>query len=312
MKTTIVKIFILMFLIPFSVSAQEKEANVFNLTGAKFTFSLIEKWVSEYNKVNPQAPVIINTKQNADAAQTLKVAAYQVPDSDLLANQIISYVGRYALIPVSNKQNPILAKVGKSGLSKKALKKLLFDESDIFTEDQQDSKSKYIATVYSRESQAPTTIVLAKYFGARPVDLKGKKVLGDDIYLLNAIKKDTTGVTYNSISYTYDLQSRKLRSDIALLPLNIRAQQKEALNSLDLDNIISLLEKSSVENIPVQNFGLVLTKEQINNKTLRSFLKWVVTNGQNYNHEAGFLSLDESTLSAQQSQLEEKLLTSIE
>jgi len=30
-------------------------------------------------------------------AMSPKVAAYQVPDSDLLANQIISYVGRYAL-----------------------------------------------------------------------------------------------------------------------------------------------------------------------------------------------------------------------
>ncbi|MDP4271780.1 MAG: hypothetical protein Q8909_16915, partial [Bacteroidota bacterium] len=294
-----------------SVYGQEKENRSFYLKGAKFTFPLIEKWVSEYNKLNPQLQIKINTKQIPDA-QGLNVVAYQLTDSDQLANQTAFYVGRYALVPVSNKQNPILSKAGKGGLSKKVLKKLFFDESDEYSEDQQDAKSKYIATVYARESQAPTTIALARYFGVKPVNLKGKKVLGDDIYLLNAIKKDTTGVTYNSINYAYDLQSRKLRSDIALLPLSLKSQQKEVLNSLDLDNAISLLEKNSVESIPVQNFGLALSNEQRDNKILRSFLKWVITSGQSYNHEAGFLNLDESTLSAQKAQTEEKLLTAIQ
>lgn len=311
MKITIIKALALLFLLSTSAFAQQKEIGSFYLKGAKFTFPLIEKWVSEYNKLNPQSQIKINAKQIPDA-QELNVVAYQLSDSDQPTSQTAFYVGRYALVPVSNKQNPILDKAGKGGLSKKVLKKLFFDESDEYSEDQQEAKSKYVATVYARESQAPTTIALAKYFGSKPVNLKGKKVLGDEIYLLSAIKKDTTGVTYNSINYVYDLHSRKLKSDIALLPLSLKSQQKEVLNSLDLDNAISLLEKNNVESIPVQNFGLALSEDQSNNKILRAFLRWVVTSGQSYNHEAGFLNLDESTLSAQKAHTEEKLLTAIQ
>ena len=282
-----------MLLISLPVSAQEKELNAFNLAGAKFTFPLIEKWVLEYNKANPQAQINLNTKQNVDVAHTLKVVAYQVPDSDLLGSQTVSYVGRYALVPVSNKRNPIIAKVGKGGLSKKALKKLFFDESDEYG-DEPETKSKFTATVYARENQAPTTITLSRYFGAKPSELKGKKVLGDDIYLLSAIKKDSTGVTFNSLSYVFDTRNRKLRSDIALLPLNLKSQQKEVLNTLDIDNTIALLEKSNVESIPVSNFGFVLSKELLNNKQITDFVKWVLTNGQKFNHEFGFLNLDEN------------------
>jgi phosphate transport system substrate-binding protein len=312
MKTIMIKAFALMLLISLSASAQKKEFNAFSLAGAKFMFPLIEKWVSEYNKTNPQIQININTKQNVDVAHTLKVVASHWSDSNLLARQTVFYVGRYALIPVSNKQNPILAKAGKSGLSKRVVKKLFFEESDEYGEEQQETKSKYNATVYARESLAQTSIALARYFDAKPSELKGRKILGDEIYLLYAIKKDTTGVAFNSLNYVYDIQTRKLKNDIALLPLNLKSQQREALNTLNIDNAIALLEKNEVENIPVDSFGFVVSNEQLENKNFTAFLRWVLTDGQKFNHETGFLNLDESTLIAQREQLNDKYLSAIQ
>jgi phosphate transport system substrate-binding protein len=311
MKTKIFNVFALALLIAASAFAQEKNNTAFGLQGAKFTFPLIEKWVTEYNKVNPKVQIEINTDQPLNAAQTLNIVAYHIADSDLIANQAVSYVGRYALIPVSNTQNPIIAKAGRSGLSKRVVKKLFFDEADDFGEDSKENKSKYTATIYSRESQAPTSIALANYFGTKPSELKGKKVLGDDIYLLSAIKKDLTGVAYNSLNYAYDTQSRKLKPDIALLPLNVKAQYKEVLNSIDIDNTITLLEKNNVESIPVNDFGFILSKDQQQNENLVAFIRWVLTDGQKFNHEAGFLHLNEVTLTAQKEQLNGNYLSAI-
>lgn len=311
MKSYAIKLLAFILLISTSLSAEEKDNKTLYLKGSKFTYPLIEKWIAEYNKENPQSQIKATAKQVTSKDAALNVVAYQLSDSDLSSNQIVSYVGRYALVPVSNKRNPIIAKAGKSGLSKKLLKKLFFEETDEYGDESQETKSKYSATVYARENQAPTTITLASYFGAKPTDLKGKKVLGDDIYLLNAIKKDSTGVTFNSLNYVYDIQSRKLRNDIALLPLNLKSQQKEVLNTLDIDNAIALLEKNSVESIPVSNFGFVLSKEQRENKQITDFVKWVLVNGQKFNHEYGFLNLDEATLTSQKNQLDEKYLTAI-
>jgi ABC-type phosphate transport system substrate-binding protein len=309
MKTSIIKFLAFILLVSTSLSAQEKDNKAIYFKGSKFTYPLIEKWITEYNKENLQSQIKFGTKQTS-GKEVLDIIAYQVADSDLISNQTVSYVGRYALVPVSNKRNPIIAKIGKGGLSKKVLKKLFFDETDEYG-DEQESKSKFVATVYSRENQAPTTITLAKYFDAKPTDLKGKKILGDDIYLLNAIKRDSTGVTFNSLNYAYDIESRKLRTDIALLPLNLKSQQKEILNTLDIDNTIALLEKNSVENIPVGYFGFVLSKEQRENHQVTDFVKWVLAKGQQFNHQFGFLNLDETTLTAQKAQIDDKFLTSI-
>ena len=306
-----VKLLALFLLVSTSLSAADKDNKTLHLKGAKFTYPLVEKWIAEYSKENPLSEVKTVLWQATEKESILNIVACQLSDSDLTADQTVAYVGRYALIPVSNKQNPIIAKAGKNGLSKKLLKKLFFEETDDYGDEPQEAKSKYTATVYARENKAPTTITLARYFGANPTELKGKKVLGDDIYLLNAIKKDSTGVTFNSLSYVYDIHSRKLRSDIALLPLNLKSQQKEALNTLDIDNTIALLEKTSVESIPVGSFGFVLSKEQRNNRQITDFIKWILANGQKFNHEFGFLTLDNATLTSQKNQLDDTFLSSI-
>jgi phosphate transport system substrate-binding protein len=311
MKKILLKSIALSLLLSVSLLAQERATKTVFLKGARFTYPLIEKWVTEYNKENLQLQINLVTQPSSGQESVLNVVAYQVADSDLTTNQSVSYVGKYALIPVSNSKNPIIAKAGKNGFSKKVLKKILFDEVDEYGDDVQKTKNKFIVTVYSRENQAPTTITLSRYFDAKPAELKGKKVLGDDIYLLNAIKKDSTGIAFNSLNYVCDIQSRKFRGDISLLPLNLKTQQKEILNTLDLDYILSLLEKNNVENIPVGKFGFLLSPSQRADKQITSLIKWILTNGQKFNHTSGFLNLDEETLTAQKQTIDEKYITSI-
>jgi hypothetical protein len=68
--------------------------------------------------------------------------------------------------------------------------------------------------------------------------------------------------------------------------------------------LISLLEESKIETIPVENFGLQIPKEHFNNKDVVNFVKWILDRGQQYNHEYGFLNLDHKTLLFQKEQLD--------
>jgi ABC-type phosphate transport system substrate-binding protein len=79
-----------------------------------------------------------------------------------------------------------------------------------------------------------------------------------------------------------------------------------------LDNTLSLLEHSNVDNIPVEKFGFILSQEQRENKTITAFIKWILTKGQAFNHAAGFLQLDEATLAFQKEHIDEKLLSTIQ
>ncbi|GHS92479.1 hypothetical protein FACS1894203_4950 [Bacteroidia bacterium] len=268
------------------------------IDGAKFTHSLVNKWITEYKKEKPDSRITI--KNDANGKSDLYILAGLASES---TNSKIVYTGRYALVPVANSNNSLLEKVGK-GLKKKDLVNLLF-EKDVFDEiDGEKQKEKYSATIYSRGEKASTTAVLAKYFDQTPERIKGKKIIGDELYLLNAIQKDETGITFNTLNYVFDLKSRQLKSKISLVPLHLKAKQKEVLESLNIDRILTLLEESKIETIPVENFGLQIPAEYSNNEEVANFISWILVHGQQYNHEYGFLNLDQETLASQKTQLE--------
>src|ERR1035437_1227738 len=78
------------------------------ISGTRFTYPLIEKWIAEYSKVNPTAKFKIAQKLTTGQTADLNIIAHQPAKEELKANQEIVYAGRYALLPVTNNNNPIL------------------------------------------------------------------------------------------------------------------------------------------------------------------------------------------------------------
>ncbi|GHT46430.1 hypothetical protein FACS189440_04430 [Bacteroidia bacterium] len=275
-------------------------AQEIHIEETKFVHPIVEKWISEYKKENPNATIHSTIEAKESNASNLNIVAQSFAGN---SNDRVIYVGRYALLPVSNPQNPLLEKASK-GLKRKDVIDLVF-EKDILDEDfDPDEKAKYTATVYTRSSKSSTAITLAEYFDQTIERIKGKKIFGDEIYLLNAVQKDETGITFNTLNYVFDLKSRQLKSEISLVPLHLKAKQKEVLESLNIDRILTLLEESKIETIPVENFGLQIPAEYSNNEEVANFINWILVHGQQYNHEYGFLNLDQETLASQKTQLE--------
>jgi len=276
------------------------------ISGTKFTYPLIEKWIAEYQKVNPNANIKLAAKANAGQTADLNIIAHQPAQNELQANQEIIYAGRYALLPVTNNNNPILAAVAKKGLNKKELDKLFFEVVD-YDSDEPAQKSKYRANIYARDNQACASTALAGYYGHLTSEIRGKKVFGDDIYLLSAIKKDSIGLAYNNLGYLYDINSRNLKEGIALLPLDLKKDAK-SIQSGNLDDVLNVLEATKVETVPVERIGFVYSQQNAR-KEVAEFLKWVLSDGQKFNHDKGFLNLDKQAVAEQANRLSEKLLT---
>jgi len=308
MKTTYFYQLLFSLLISSSVFAAEstsvKEPIV--ISGTKFTYPLIEKWVTEYKKVNPNADIQLAPKSNAGQPADLNVIAHQPTQLELKSNQEIIYTGRYALLPVLNNNNPILPIISKKGLNKKEIDKLFFEVVD-YENDGSAEKPKFRAIIYSRENQACASTALAGYFGHSTSEIRGKKVFGDDIYLLSAIKKDSLGLAFNNLGYLFDVNTRNLKSGIALLPLDLKKDAKPILSG-NLDVVLNVLETTKVETIPVEKIGFIYS-QQNSKKELSAFLKWVLTDGQKFNHDKGFLNLDKQALAEQENRLQEKFLT---
>jgi len=283
-------------------------AQEIQIESVKFAHPIIEKWVNEYRKTYPDTRLrVVPLGSNQADKEAISVSTTSI-DANGTAGQSkkVVLVGRYALLPVSNDKNPLLAKVGK-GLKKKDLVKLVFDrniEDEDFDDEEEDgAKAKYAATFYSRSGLSPTTLLLANYFDRKVELIRGKKIVGDEIFLIDALKKDETGLTFNTLNYVYDLASRRLKPNLSVLPLNLKAEIREALLSHDIDKTLQALEVAKVDAIPVDNFGLAIPEALANEPDVLRFADWVLGKGQQYNHELGFLKLDADTLALQQKKI---------
>jgi ABC-type phosphate transport system substrate-binding protein len=284
---------------------REDNSRVLYIEGAKYTLPLLEKWIAEYNKTNPAIQVKWAGKNSQDV--DLRVVAHVNTESGDAhsAEEKIAYIGRSALLPITTKENPLYEQIVKKKFDKKDLKKLFFEDDLLGDEEATKDKFKGQLTVYSGSGKASGATFFASYFGQTISDFRGKKIQGDDIYLLQAIGKDPTGITFNNLSYIYDVNDRRLKDEIALLPLDVKKEQLKVIKSENLDETISLLENEKVDLVPVLHIGLAYNEQP----GARQFLKWIITEGQKFNHQFGFLQVDEKTLSYQKNLLGDILLT---
>jgi ABC-type phosphate transport system substrate-binding protein len=272
-----------------SAFAQNSAQDVIYIKSVKFATPLLEKWIAEYSKVNPEIKIAV-----ADKTANAEDIDIQLIASNEDANQQSVSIGRYAVLPITGKSNALLSELQKKKLNAKRIKELFF-EKDLLDDDYEEAKDKYNATIYSVVNASSVANTFAGHFGFEPSKLKGKKISGDEIYLINAIQKDNTGVSFNNLSYVFDITSRKLKTNIALLPLDLKKEYSEVIAEANLDKVIDLLETKSIDLIPVEDINFVATHTP--DAQTEQFLQWIITDGQAYNHQFGFLNAEKNQLS---------------
>jgi hypothetical protein len=283
-----------------SVQAQDVAGQeTVRIKGVRFAESLLERWVAEYAKVHPEASLTVAEKSGEE--YTLEVVPFGKDESEVAGKRAILF-GRYAVLPIAGKDNVLLGEVQKKKLNGKRLKSLFFERDYLSEEEEAPEKGKLAAaTVYSSNGSRSVSHVFAAHFGYEVSSLKGKKIAGDDIYLNSAVTRDATGFSFNSLSYVFDIETRQLREGLALLPLDVKKDEAEVLFGQDLDGVITLLEERHIDLIPVDGLAFVLP-EHTDAATLR-FVKWALTDGQEYIHPYGFLRPETKQLAQAQKEL---------
>jgi len=297
MKNFRIQLLIIALIATAHLHAQKNTSEIY-IKGSRFTTPLVQKWINEYEKQNPGVKIVWADKNADDSSVDLSVLTY---NDSLQVGRQVTYVGRYALLPIAGRNSSSLTELSKKNLNKRKLKELFFRE-DVYADDQKDSKTANKLTVYSGNGKSSATITFAAYFGHKIADIKGRKISGDDQFLVNAVEKDQTGITFNSLNYIYDTNSRKLKENIALLPLDVKKEQRKVLASENIDQVIELLENQTVDIIPVQDFGFLYSKDA--NPEVRNFISWVLDNGLIHNHNYGFLKPTADVLASQKKQIE--------
>lgn len=289
-----------------SAVAQQNSKETIYIKSARFAAPLVKEWISEYEKTDSQVEIKFAEGDASDEQIDISLVSFTNAADHAATNQIIFYAGRYALLPVTHADNPFLNELSRKGLNGKKLENLFF-EKDIFEVTSGSSKKqKHEATIYSGNNADSFSGIFASHFGYSSADIKGKKISGDDVFLIHAIQKDNSGITFNNLSYIFDIETRSLKNNLSLIPLDVKKDQREILQEADIDKTLELLEKENISLIPVENIGFAYQK---NNLTAKRFLKWILSEGQQYNHKYGFLKAKGTVVASQLKSIEESLLT---
>ncbi|MCR5312887.1 MAG: hypothetical protein K6E54_04450 [Bacteroidaceae bacterium] len=246
---------------------------------------LVEAWADAFMKSHPNVQIKLVGRADKESDLTL------VNHND--AGNQVTYVGRYAILPITTTQNPYISELKRKDWGRNDIKKLYFSGLDEDLDEEEEStgkagKLRRKLTVYSGANSNSASRSFASYFGFKTNEIRGNKISGDDFFLLSAIEDDKSSITFNNMAYIYNTDTRMLRPEIYVLPLNLKADQEKALKSGNLDEVIKFLETESTDLIPIENIGFEyesLTPE------VRLFLDWVVKDGQRFNNLKGFLTL---------------------
>jgi phosphate transport system substrate-binding protein len=270
------------------------------VTGARFSYKLVQRWIDDYYKVSPETQIIIDSRGSSDPAKYDVLAEVYQQDDAVRETREYVQMGRYAILPVANAKSQFAATYVKKGLNTELIKQLYFH--NIFADKNEQQEIKAPFTVYTRLQKAGVPIVFTRYFGFDQKEINGKAIAGSDEHLLKALLRDSTGISYLPLPLIFDQVSRKVIDGLVVLPVDLDGNGKVAEDEKiygTLDQFISAAETRSskeLKNVPVEYLHLSVDGKTASPEAV-AFLKWVSDNGKRYLNEFGYLKPEDGTTS---------------
>lgn len=284
------------------IFAQETSQNKVIITGVRFAYPLVDKWIKQYTAKNPKAQIVIETRTITDPEKyDLLIEAYEQEKEVKEGREYVS-IGRYALLPVANSKSQFAKEYSDKGLIEKTYKQIFFH--DIYAEKDKSITTPF--TVYTRLQKAGAPLTFAKYFGYEQQQIKGKTIAGADEHLIKALLKDDTGITYTVPGLAFDLTSRKPAEGLTIIPVDLDGNgrvSKEEKAVDNLDQFLQKLETEKVKNIPVEYVHFSIAKNN-SNPEAKKFLLWVASHAEEDLHQFGYLKPEAKRLQLEKEKLE--------
>ena len=265
------------------------------VTGARFSYKLIEKWIDRYSRENPHVQIIVEARGSADPLNYDILAEVYEHDEEVAITRQYLYVARYAILPVATQGSLFARHYLDKGLNNETISEVFFH--NIFRENGRRPSIPQPFTVYTRLQKAGVPKIFAEYFGRWQKDIRGTAIAGADSHLLKALLRDSAGVSYLPLALIYDEKTRQPIPGLSVLPVDLNGNKKVSDDEKFYDNLDAVIEKfagmnaGEIRNIPIAHLHLSIPRENASVDAVE-FLKWVNERGQEDLHEYGYLRAD--------------------
>lgn len=307
---TVILAMVLLIMPAIKSEAQKNLKGKITLSGAWALYPMAVKWAEEFKKLNPGVSIDISA---GGAGKGLTDAVSGLVDIGMVSRDVYvdeikkgAYpfaVAKDAVVAVVSASNPAIKNVLSKGLTKDAATKIWIT-GDLKSWGQlYPTSPKAPIHVYTRSDACGAAETWAKFTGKKQEDLQGSGVYGDPGIAL-AVKKDQLGIGFNNLGYAYDLKTKKQLDGLKIVPIDINNNGKIDADENFYDTVDKLekaIAAGKYPSPPTRNLYFV-TKGKPNGVT-SAFIKWVLTDGQKFVTENGFINLPKDKLKAESQKL---------
>ncbi|MDP1621485.1 MAG: PstS family phosphate ABC transporter substrate-binding protein [Bacteroidales bacterium] len=270
------------------------------LSGAFALYPLTVKWAEEFEKLHPR--VIVNVSAGG-AGKGMTDALSKMVDLGMYSKSISPEekakgawwiaVAMDAVLPTINANNPVLADLKKKGLTRQKFYDI-FISGKIKTWGEAVSTSSSVELyVYTRSDACGAGEMWAKYMnGKHQEDLQGLGVNGDP-GVADAVRRTPEGIGYNNLCFIYEMSTRKAYTGLDVVPIDLNENGiVDPFEDFygDMDQVIQAINDGKYPSPPARDLYFV-SGGKPTDKLVQTFLKWILTDGQKYVHEAGYVMI---------------------
>jgi phosphate transport system substrate-binding protein len=274
-----------------------------NISGAFALYPITVKWAEEFKKQHPNVVFNISAggagKGITDALSGLVdigLASRDINPEEVKKGAYTIYVTKDAVVPTFNTGNPNASALLAKGVKRDQFLNI-FVSGSIKNWNQVAGKVSVPIHIYTRSDAAGAAETWAKYFNKKQEDLLGVGVYGDP-GLAQAVKKDVTAIGFNNLAYLYDLKTRKQVAGVHALPIDVNGNGKidPDENFYDtIDQLTDAIGSGKYPSPPARNLGF-LFKGKPAKPELVAFVKFVLTEGQKYVDQNGYIALSKQKI----------------
>ena len=280
------------------------------ISGAWALYPLMVRWGEEFQKVYPDVRLDISAggagKGLADAlagAVDIGMVSREISPEEEAKGAFWTAVVKDAVFPTISAANPVWDDLQQKGLSREVFQGI-FISGEITTWGQAIGRPEVSDPihVFTRSDACGAAETWAKYLGAQQEDLLGIAVYGDP-GLLDAVIKDPLAIGFNNLNYAYDVDTGLPVEGARVAPIDANDNGQADVDEIYLtkEQAVNAVATNKYPSPPARDLNLV-TRGQPDGLTA-AFISWILTDGQAFVDEAGYIALPAERLATEADKL---------
>jgi phosphate transport system substrate-binding protein len=283
-----------------------QSSSTVTISGAFALYPMVVRWAEEYRAIHPDVQFDISAggagKGMSDVlggAVDIGMVSREVRPEETEQGAVAIAVTKDAVVATINADNPVLERLLATGLTPEEGASIwLTGETTTWGELVGEDNADEIH-VFTRADACGAAEVWAIFLGGEAQEeLQGVAVEGDP-GLAEAVRQDSLGIGFNNLNFAYDAATGQPVEGLSVVPLDLNGDGQISADEdfyASRDVLRAAVAEERYPSPPARDLYLVTRGEP--SGAAADFIRWILTDGQAFVEETGYVRLADAKLQA--------------